>query len=269
MSLNEDRGSNPSDTWRTPALTATPSRAQRRPGLEPQRHRVDVLTACWWAGNAQRRPGLEPQRHPSLCRVTMTDRPAQRRPGLEPQRHRGGPVPRPRCTRRSTKAGARTPATHVLTPVAPQVVTRSTKAGARTPATPGWNTGSLTTIVAAQRRPGLEPQRHVQAYVRGFVAASNAQRRPGLEPQRHWRRWPEERQALCRSTKAAARTPATRPASATPSSATPPLNEGRGSNPSDTVMRLHTPSMSRNTLNEGRGSNPSDTLSFQRQRGCG
>ena len=61
-----------------------------------------------------------------------------------------------------------------------------------------------------------------------------------------------------RSTKAGARTPATRRGSARRSPACGTLNEGRGANPGDTVWRA-CPRRSGRSLNEGRGANPGDT----------
>ena len=65
------------------------------------------------------------------------------------------------------------------------VVHRSTKAGARTPATPATVARPAAPVTSAQRRPGREPRRH--AYWPSMAPVHNAcaQRRPGREPRRH------------------------------------------------------------------------------------
>ena len=73
---------------------------------------------------------------------------------------------------------------------------------------------AYSAFVAAQRRPGFEPRRHMTSgyFDRGIGGV--AQRRPGFEPRRHPRC---ARPAHCFTT---------------------PLNEGRGSNPGDTSYQL-------------------------------
>ena len=157
--LNEGRGANPGDTrqvggWeglhesrstkagaRTPAtpIGREPTRlprpsAQRRPGREPRRHSVSILSMSL-AKYAQRRPGREPRRHSPDGRFGRTRGIAQRRPGREPRRHVRRRALRRRRVLRSTKAGARTPATRAVPLAGGERQTRSTKAGARTPAT--------------------------------------------------------------------------------------------------------------------------------------
>ena len=159
---------------------------------------------------------------------------------------------------------------------------RSTKAGARTPATLLEAERAGVRQAHAQRRPGREPRRHPMPTVR-CPRVSVAQRRPGREPRRHgeagWVRRPEHD----RSTKAGARTPATLKISLSTSSipgaqrrpgreprrhpsvpphrpTATPLNEGRGANPGDTLCAGIGPRSAR-TLNEGRGANPGDTRS--------
>ena len=135
--LNEGRGANPGDTpfpavadctrkslaqrrpGREPrrhpgscSVTIHTTLAQRRPGREPRRHSARQMTAPSGV-DAQRRPGREPRRHipTGARRSSSTD--AQRRPGREPRRHAPGDDRGPGDGRRSTKAGARTPATLV------------------------------------------------------------------------------------------------------------------------------------------------------------
>ena len=162
---------------------------------------------------AQRRPGREPRRHRCADRwfVIPGSKSAQRRPGREPRRHR----PPPRRPRRRD-------------------ADRSTKAGARTPATPGPVGSRSPCCPSAQRRPGREPRRHVQRrrgrqrrtslnegrganpgdthyYRFRFRLRFRAQRRPGREPRRHIGNDGESSEGCRRSTKAGARTPATPP----------------------------------------------------------
>ena len=168
---------------------------------------------------------------------------------------------------RSTKAGARTPATPPAGNVGYRSTAvlaslnegrganpgdtwrmrhdrmrpvRSTKAGARTPATRGATRSPVETLHVAQRRPGREPRRHVRI---GKARSSSSRARalnegrganPGdtLGRRRHGSRTSH---VSLRSTKAGARTPATlvRCVRAVRRSS-PSLNEGRGANPGDT-----------------------------------
>ncbi len=140
---------------------------------------------------------------------------AQRRPGREPRRHlapgAGGPL----------------------------LGLRSTKAGARTPATPVIDGSSWAGTDHAQRRPGREPRRHIQA--RSVVCRDfpPAQRRPGREPRRHLFMLTSEHPRDSTSLNEGrgenpgdTSTPATGWTTCSPS-----LNEGRGENPGDTPTR--------------------------------
>ncbi len=113
--------------------------AQRRPGREPRRHvvrrvrvgatidrstkagaRTPATHADWiktvsTTGSAQRRPGREPRRHWTVVRPRTGSADAQRRPGREPRRHFGAVEMKGPGRSRSTKAGARTPATPART----------------------------------------------------------------------------------------------------------------------------------------------------------
>ena len=109
--LNEGRGTHPGDT--------------PPPGGETQRLCV-----------AQRRPGHAPRRHSRSVTLTTTRCGAQRRPGHAPRRHPPGGAGR------SADRG------------------RSTKAGARTPATLRWRPRTMCRSWFAQRRPGHAPRRH-------------------------------------------------------------------------------------------------------------
>ena len=61
---------------------------------------------------------------------------------------------------------------------------RSTKAGAKTPATPPPHQVTADDAPIAQRRPGPKPRRHKLTRLRSPLSAS-AQRRPGPKPRRH------------------------------------------------------------------------------------
>ena len=161
------------------------------------------------AGCAQRRPGREPRRHWLPALINVLARIAQRRPGREPRRHLAALGVAGADARRSTKAGARTPAT--LPALAHQGLDlggRSTKAGARTPAT------RLRSTCTHLRSPPLNEGRGANpgdTCVAEVATQMNdiAQRRPGREPRRHRGRGRYGGGFSGRSTKAGARTPAT------------------------------------------------------------
>ena len=88
---------------------------------------------------------------------------------------------------------------------------RSTKAGALTPATHTPRCGARSNRLTAQRRPGLSPRRHAIWLYSILVPATVAQRRPGLSPRRHDRTPTDGGGGPGRSTKAGALTPATLP----------------------------------------------------------
>ena len=111
--LNEGRGANPGDTLLPlPRVRSKPhSAAQRRPGREPRRHlKYAAPVVRTDARRAQRRPGREPRRHAaSTCqppRCTALNEGWGANPGDTAWRSTEG-----RSPDRSTKAGARTPAT--------------------------------------------------------------------------------------------------------------------------------------------------------------
>ena len=168
---------------RTRCRPAPRPSAQRRPGREPRRHdrlprkRLRVAPRSTKAGArtpATPRPAGRGRRGcsalnegrganpgdtvlPAFTSATMYV--AQRRPGREPRRHVGPSAAARSSTSRSTKAGARTPATLVPPVGRERRLRRSTKAGARTPATPSASRSARSTG-CAQRRPGREPRRH-------------------------------------------------------------------------------------------------------------
>ncbi len=208
--------------------------AQRRPGREPRRH---ASRRCSLTGitSAQRRPGREPRRHAVSAAMRRSRlRSLNEGRGANPGDTPVAGLPKAAEVGRSTKAGARTPATQAARCEQSGDCRRSTKAGARTPATLDIADGSLvgygaqrrpgreprrhpagsvtpSSLIVAQRRPGREPRRHPMPRVHRRRAAKDAQRRPGREPRRHALKAIQEGRAdTARSTKAGARTPATR-----------------------------------------------------------
>ena len=136
--------------------------------------------------------------------------------------------------RRSTKAGASTPATPVVAQHRRQRhQERSTKAGASTPATRDFVVGTSPNTVTAQRRPERQPRLHPglrstpagatqplnegrsvnPGYTRIGDGVSDyierAQRRPERQPRLHAQLLLEHLHGIGRSTKAGASTPAT------------------------------------------------------------
>ena len=206
--LNEGRGANPGDTSGSRRRSTGSSTAQRRPGREPRRHFV-VQEGDQIVGVAQRRPGREPRRHAVACSSRQTSVHAQRRPGREPRRHMVDRAGVPGAVVRSTKAGARTPAT----PAGPGLGTagrsRSTKAGARTPATRRRRTPAAPTPRTLNEGRGANPGDTWRARPIPPPCCV-AQRRPGREPRRHLDHARTGARDQDRSTKAGARTPATR-----------------------------------------------------------
>ena len=202
---------------RTPATPGSLSReaarqrvAQRRPGREPRRHLpVDRLAASPPAA-AQRRPGREPRRHPAVrSEIHFAAPSAQRRPGREPRRHSKSGLPT-RGGLAAQRRPGREPRRHVQDPGSTFASrSRSTKAGARTPATPGC------TCWRARRRCPLNEGRGANPGdttppTNPASTATHAQRRPGREPRRHQPHQVAADAGLDRSTKAGAPTPATR-----------------------------------------------------------
>ena len=133
-SLNEGRGANPGDTGANQDARANRRTAQRRPGREPRRHseRWASRMAFWVA---QRRPGREPRRHEMSAERAPVGPHRSTKAGARTPATRGGRRPVLRPVGRSTKAGARTPATRGHQRPLVGDHDRSTKAGARTPAT--------------------------------------------------------------------------------------------------------------------------------------
>ena len=235
------------------------SSAQRRPGREPRRH-----SRMAWKSNdghtfAQRRPGREPRRHGRTAIERDMVCTAQRRPGREPRRH--APMPGRLSGRLAALNEGRgaNPGDTLSLRLEGTCFQRSTKAGARTPATPGepkcrpWQRTALNEgrganpgdtpnppapspgRMSAQRRPGREPRRHNRC--RSTIPPRyRAQRRPGREPRRHFYIPKMLHAGSYRSTKAGARTPATPQRAARCAPPSGALNEGRGANPGDTVQ---------------------------------
>ena len=239
--------------------------AQRRPGREPRRHAAPARTCARRHCFAQRRPGREPRRHLTPSSPAAAAISAQRRPGREPRRHaRGGGQQRHGLVR-STKAGARTPATPADGRAAATLCRRSTKAGARTPATPPLYAAHCHPSFA-QRRPGREPRRHLLRCIRRPARCRSLNEGRGANPGDTSDKLQRRVVDLARSTKAGARTPATPSVRSTSPPASTSLNEGRGANPGDTAASAESWSGYVTALNEGRGANPGDTLRPRRRR---
>ena len=251
---------------RTPATrgTTTPPSwwmrpAQRRPGREPRRHVDESGLARLGRRRSTKAGARTPATHLHTPRSEAPTAPAQRRPGREPRRHSGPPgrsttcadplnegrganpgdtghesVGRARDAARSTKAGARTPATLQHAGARGLVLgRRSTKAGARTPATPYRADEDVRRDRRSTKAGARTPATRSQASS-GHVSGGG------------------------RSTKAGARTPATPVDDDLRAPEGMALNEGRGANPGDTSIRPP-PRGPSPPLNEGRGANPGDT----------
>ena len=165
-----------------------------------------------------------------LSLASPTSVSAQRRPERQPRLHELGCSLRCNGRRRSTKAGASTPATLPTPATSTLAPLRSTKAGASTPATPPVTARCSVTAASAQRRPERQPRLHLSGRLWSAVDQC-AQRRPERQPRLHRHRQVPPQHRDARSTKAGASTPATRLVRrplGTPCSA---LNEGRSVNP--------------------------------------
>ena len=208
---------------------------------------------------AQRRPGPKPRLHGTTLGGKIHLYPAQRRPGPKPRLHSRGGCRLGTHPLRSTKAGAKTPATreggsgrfpcrcsaqrrpgpkprlHRFQWPASGAPQQTLNEGRGQ--NPGYTCCERTKrslwLPAAQRRPGPKPRLHGLPGLRLFCGPV-AQRRPGPKPRLHRMALAQERDTW--------RT----------------LNEGRGQNPGYTT-RPSTGSGRRVTLNEGRGQNPGYT----------
>ena len=154
--------------------------------------------------------------------------------GTHPGDTRLGRLVRVLVRHRSTKAGARTPATLVPRAMRMSHGARSTKAGARTPATPPRrDSAPCRPCGPLKRRPGHAPRRHFLPAA-SSSRGSNAQRRPGHAPRRH-----ASGRVRSKMAEPAQRRPGHAPrrhADRRRRSPRPgrPLNEGRGTHPGDT-----------------------------------
>ena len=201
----------PATRWASLSDDGVTIGAQRRPGREPRRHIAHCPTPGPTARTLNEGRGANPGDTAGLAVFPARSVTAQRRPGREPRRHRHPRHPRHADTPRSTKAGARTPATPPLGMLIP-------------PPT------------VAQRRPGREPRRHLRFHRGGRERPARSTKAGARTPATRFSIDP------CiapthRSTKAGARTPATRPVPRRRCSCPEPLNEGRGANPGDTANR--------------------------------
>ena len=142
---------------------------------------------------------------------------------------------------------------------------RSTKAGAETPATPASDVTMYSSDEPAQRRPGPRPRRHRSLVNQTSARFSDAQRRPGPRPRRHWQSPSPHLTNCTRSTKAGAETPATHLWSTLHSMRNDRSTKAGAETPA-TRRRPARPRRSPGTLNEGRGRDPGDTGNFGRGR---
>ena len=188
-----------------------------------------------WDGikNAQRRPGLSPRRHVTPEQEAIGDDGAQRRPGLSPRRHVGGGVPAVQRERRSTKAGAFTPATL-------QRLREGREATGPLNEGRGFHPGDTRLIKSTLAGMGRSTK------AGAFTPATPAQRVPApaqLAPLNEGRGFhPGDTRTAARSCR--------RPTA---------LNEGRGFHPGDTRHGRRTECRGP-ALNEGRGFHPGDTM---------
>ena len=144
-----------------------------------------------------------------------------------------------RCYPRSTKAGARTPATlREGIPDAPRIA-RSTKAGARTPATRSSRHHSSKLVSRSTKAGARTPATRALAPV-GSTAARSLNEGRGTHPGDTSVSRVKPRGAQYRSTKAGARTPATPARTAGRHARRAALNEGRGTHPGDTRVTPQT-----------------------------
>ena len=134
--LNEGRGANPGDTPRSPPGSPRAPALNEGRGANPGDTRSRAFSS-FAPHTAQRRPGREPRRHtPSMNRNSVANSSLNEGRGANPG-DTVSTVPLTTVTvNRSTKAGARTPATQGALEGRRGARLRSTKAGARTPATP-------------------------------------------------------------------------------------------------------------------------------------
>ncbi len=161
---------------------------------------------------------------------------------------------------------------------------RSTKAGARTPATPRVIRRRIGPSISLNEGRGANPGDTRVRISASRPAATGAQRRPGREPRRHPRAGSRRRARGATLNEGRGANPGDTPVGCLTRPQSVPLNEGRGANPGDTSPRTRSctcprdaqrrpgreprrhrgPSRSargaaRRALNEGRGANPGDT----------
>ena len=205
---NEGRGVHPGDTPSPPSRYARLTFAQRRPGRSPRRH-IQHSSASMSRCSAQRRPGRSPRRHACSRDTPSCANGAQRRPERSPRRHLEVVRRDLGCRRRSTKAGAFTPAT-----LAPGLFAagRHERLNEGRSVHPG-DTGSFEPdwpgIGVAQRRPERSPRRH-PARGRGAPPGPSRSTKAGaFTPATRGTSSCEHARYINRSTKAGAFTPAT------------------------------------------------------------
>ena len=237
--LNEGRGRNPGDRPRERRNESVQVLlAQRRPGPKPRRQPSASASTRSRAMRAQRRPGPKPRRQFVTGAPSITGgNPAQRRPGPKPRRQR---------VRRGLRVFHR--------------VRRSTKAGAETPATVPTPATTISMVgISAQRRPGPKPRRQAGDRVPESGLCGGRSTKAGAETPATATPF----RAVLAGVTTAQRRPGPKPRRQPPLSApcwpgSPPLNEGRGRNPGDSPRSPSRCSAISTPLNEGRGRNPGD-----------
>ena len=162
---------------------------------------------------------------------------AQRRPERQPRLHFLWRVEASEQVRRSTKAGASTPATHVGRWHPGHTRRRSTKAGASTPATPDQSADRCRVPDSLNEGRSVNPGYTYPPWY-DMQNCHCAQRRPERQPRLHPRRPACAQPRQSRSTKAGASTPATRIPRSTAWTWPAPLNESRSVNPGYTGLQV-------------------------------
>ena len=164
---------------------------------------------------------------------------AQRRPERQPRLHFLWRVEASEQVRRSTKAGASTPATHVGRWHPGHTRRRSTKAGASTPATPDQSADRCRVPDSLNEGRSVNPGYTYPPWY-DMQNCHCAQRRPERQPRLHLQAvHVQVHRHVRRSTKAGASTPATPAQTCMCATPTIALNEGRSVNPGYTYSSIH------------------------------
>ena len=184
MTLNEGRGLDPGNTRPRGPASTRPAPLNEGRGLDPGNTPSSTRSSPR-SGPLNEGRGLDPGNTSRDGETSCRSLPAQRRPGPRPRQHICLPALHRDNRKRSTKAGASTPATPRAEVGDLTSLPRcSTKAGASTPATRLRHGAGTASRQPAQRRPGPRPRQHTVAAVI-VTAVVLAQRRPGPRPRQH------------------------------------------------------------------------------------